>query len=172
MVDQLVIALRQLENMYWRQSDPEALALYNALEGDKTPLAQTLRRYLVINGSRFDLVDENRPFVGTAPMPPGPRPLPAGSDARGRRGLRRERIRHESRVIYNPYTVVAAASGADLAGRAVSRRVRRVRPAAPPRRCARRPISPTTPRSPTSCGCAPTRCSPTTTTTATSRGSS
>ena len=72
MVDQLVIALRELESMYWRQSDPEALALYNALEGDKTPLAQKLRHYLFINGSRFDLVDANKPFVGTAPMPPGP----------------------------------------------------------------------------------------------------
>src|SRR5436190_4555509 len=27
MVDQLVVALRQLENMFWRQSDPEGLAL-------------------------------------------------------------------------------------------------------------------------------------------------
>ena len=71
MVDQLVIALRELENMYWRQSDPEALALYNALEADATPLAQKLRHYLFINGSRFDLVDGNKPFIGTAPMPPG-----------------------------------------------------------------------------------------------------
>ena len=72
MVASLVIALRALESMYWRQSDPEALALYNALESDKTPLAQKLRHYLFINGSRFDLVDSNKPFVGTAPMPPGP----------------------------------------------------------------------------------------------------
>src|SRR5436853_7839879 len=48
MVDQLVIALREIENMYWRQSDPEGLALYNALEADKTPLAQKLRHYLFI----------------------------------------------------------------------------------------------------------------------------
>src|SRR5438552_12522706 len=43
MVDQLVIALRQIENMYWRQSDPEGLALYNALEGNKTALPQKPR---------------------------------------------------------------------------------------------------------------------------------
>ena len=78
MIDQLVIACRELENIYWRQSDPDALALYNALEPDKTPLAQNLRRYLFINGSRFDLVDENKPFVGTAPMPPGRALYPAG----------------------------------------------------------------------------------------------
>src|SRR5215469_11931664 len=46
MVDQLVVALREIESMYWRQSDPEALALYNALDGDKSPLAQKLRHYL------------------------------------------------------------------------------------------------------------------------------
>ena len=77
MIDQLVIALRELENMYWRQSDPDGLALYNALEGDTTPRAQKLRRYLFINGSRFDLVDNNKPFVGTAPMPPGHALYPA-----------------------------------------------------------------------------------------------
>ena len=52
MVDQLVIALRQFENMFWRQSDPEGLALYKALEKVNTPLAQKTRHYLWINGSR------------------------------------------------------------------------------------------------------------------------
>src|SRR5689334_24155589 len=52
MVDQLVSALRQLENMFWRQSDPEGLALYKALEKVNTPLAQKTRHYLWINGSR------------------------------------------------------------------------------------------------------------------------
>src|SRR5690349_4952231 len=71
MVDQLVIACRALESMYWRQSDPEGLALYNALEKIDTPLAKATRHYLFINGSRFDLVNENQPFVGRQPMPPG-----------------------------------------------------------------------------------------------------
>ena len=71
MIDQLVIASRYLESMYWRQSDPDGLALYRALAGNTTPLAQQVRRYLTINGSRWDLVDENRPFVGMMPMPPG-----------------------------------------------------------------------------------------------------
>src|SRR5262245_40262766 len=78
MVDQLVIALRELESMYWRQSDPEGLALYNALAADKSPAAQKLRHYIFINGSRFDLVDGNKPFVGTQPMPPGHALYPAG----------------------------------------------------------------------------------------------
>ncbi len=77
MVDQLVIALRQLENMFWRQSDPEGLALYKALEKVNTPLAQKTRHYLWINGSRWDLVNENEPFVGRQPMPPGHALYPA-----------------------------------------------------------------------------------------------
>src|SRR6266576_2445578 len=77
MVDQLVIALRQFENMFWRQSDPEGLALYKALEKVNTPLAQKTRHYLWINGSRWDLVNENEPFVGTQPMPPGHALYPA-----------------------------------------------------------------------------------------------
>src|SRR5207253_454892 len=71
MVEQLVIALRQLENMFWRQSDPEGLALYKALAKVNTPLAQKTRHYLWINGSRWDLVNENEPFVGKQPRPPG-----------------------------------------------------------------------------------------------------
>src|SRR5262245_35724294 len=46
MVDQLVVALRFLESMYWRQSDPDALALHKALAGNATPAARNLRRYL------------------------------------------------------------------------------------------------------------------------------
>jgi len=116
MVDQLVIALRALESMYWRQSDPEALALYNALEGDKTPLAQKLRHYLFINGSRFDLVDGNTPFVGTAPMPPGHALYPADLT---RAQIEAYVARNPARkaAIYNPYTVVSrqGPGNADLA---------------------------------------------------------
>jgi len=77
MVDQLVIACRALESMFWRQSDPEGLALYNALGTIDTPLAKSTRHYLFINGSRFDLVNENQPFVGRQPMPPGHALYPA-----------------------------------------------------------------------------------------------
>src|SRR5437762_5839730 len=66
MVDQLVIACRFLESMYWRQSDPEGLALYIGLTDGlasvgkvDTSRLDSLRHYLLINGSRWDLVDEN-----------------------------------------------------------------------------------------------------------------
>ncbi len=70
-VDKLVDACRYLDDIFWRQSDPEALDLYKSLEGRKDPADIALRRFLMINGSRFDLLDDNRPFVGTRPMPPG-----------------------------------------------------------------------------------------------------
>ena len=117
MVDQLVIALRELESMYWRQSDPEALALYNALEADKTPLAQKLRHYLFINGSRFDLVDSNTPFVGSTPMPSGHALFPAGLT---RADIDAYLARNPARkqAIYSPYSIVSrqGPGNADLAG--------------------------------------------------------
>ncbi len=117
MVDQLVVALRALESMYWRQSDPDGLALYNALESDTSPLAQKLRHYILINGSRWDLVDGNKPFVGTAPMPPGHALYPAGLT---RADIEAYVARNPARrnAIYNPYSVVSRTGpgNADLAG--------------------------------------------------------
>jgi hypothetical protein len=132
MIDQLVIACHELESMYWRQSDPEALALYHALATDKTPLAQNLRRYLFINGSRFDLVDGNKPFVGTAPMPPGRALYPAGlTRAEIEAYVARNPPRRQA--LYNPYTVVTRTGpgNTDLAGEWYhSRFVEFTRPAA------------------------------------------
>jgi hypothetical protein len=71
MVNKLVDACRYLEDIYWRQSDPEGLTLYQSLAGSKNPKDEQLRRFLWINGSRYDLLEDNRPFVGTTPMPPG-----------------------------------------------------------------------------------------------------
>src|SRR5262245_5604538 len=114
MVDQLVIALHRLENMFWRQSDPEGLALYKALEKVDTPPARNTRHYLFINGSRWDLVNENEPFVGRQPMPPGHALYPAD--------LTRTQVdayvaAHPDRkaLIFEPYTIVRR-SGAELTG--------------------------------------------------------
>jgi hypothetical protein len=65
MVEKLVEASQYLDDIYWRQSDPEGLALYKSTKDAK------VKRLLMINGSRWDLLDENRPFVGSEPMPPG-----------------------------------------------------------------------------------------------------
>src|SRR5258707_15470702 len=71
MVGKLVEACQFLESIYWRQSDPEGLKLYHALAGSTAPRDVQLRRFLRINGSRFDLIRNNAPFVGTSPWPPG-----------------------------------------------------------------------------------------------------
>src|SRR5262245_8333740 len=70
-IDQLVAASRALESIYWRQADPVGLSLYVALAPNTTPAANSVRHYVFINGSRWDLVRENAPFVGTQKMPPG-----------------------------------------------------------------------------------------------------
>jgi hypothetical protein len=71
MVEKLVDASRYLEDIYWRQVDPEGLELYQSLADSKNPEDEKLRRYLWINGTRFDLLDDDRPFVGVQTMPPG-----------------------------------------------------------------------------------------------------
>src|SRR5689334_19328517 len=65
MVDKLVDACRLLNDVYWRQSDRAGLELY------KTTNDPVVKRLLSIMGSRWDLLDENLPFVGNTPMPPG-----------------------------------------------------------------------------------------------------
>src|SRR5947199_412421 len=115
MIDQLVLASRALESMYWRQSDPVGLALYKALASVETPLARDVRHYLFVNGSRWDLVRENEPFVGTMKMPPGRSLYPAD--------LTRAAVdsyvaghRDAKAASFDPFTVVDRA-GADLVGR-------------------------------------------------------
>ncbi|MBZ5663780.1 MAG: Zn-dependent hydrolase [Acidobacteriia bacterium] len=71
LVRKLVEACGYLESIYWRQSDPEGLTLYQSLASSRNRRDVELRRYLWINASRFDLIDGNKPFVGTDAMPPG-----------------------------------------------------------------------------------------------------
>jgi hypothetical protein len=65
MVDKLADACHLLDDVFWRQSDLQGLELY------KTTSDQTIKRLLGIMGSRWDLLDDNRPFVGNQPMLPG-----------------------------------------------------------------------------------------------------
>jgi hypothetical protein len=59
LVEKLIEACRQIENIFWRQSDPEGAALYNALASSASPRDRALRRLLWIHGARFDLLDES-----------------------------------------------------------------------------------------------------------------
>jgi hypothetical protein len=114
LVDKLVDASRYLDDIFWRQSDPDALSLYLTLEGKKEPADIALRRFLMINGSRFDLLDDNKPFVGTRSMPPGRWLYPPGMT---RADIDRSIESHHAskEEIYSPYTVVRR-EDRDLAG--------------------------------------------------------
>jgi hypothetical protein len=101
----LVEACQFLEDIYWRQSDPEGLALYRALTGSAAPRDVLLRRFLLINGSRFDLIRNDAPFAGTAPWPPGRGFFPADLT---REELDRYVATHPAQkaALYDPYTIV------------------------------------------------------------------
>jgi hypothetical protein len=77
MIGKLVEACRDVDQIYWQQSDPDGLLLYRQLRGDPAIEARNLRRFLRINGSRFNLIRDNAPFVGTAPWRPGGNLYPA-----------------------------------------------------------------------------------------------
>src|ERR1700730_4639690 len=70
LVGKLVEACQHLELVFWQQSDPDGLALY------RKSTATKLRRLLMINGGRWDFIDEHRPFTGSQPMTTGPAPYP------------------------------------------------------------------------------------------------
>ena len=112
LVQKLVEASRNIESIFWRQSDPEALRLYKGLAACQRPADQQLRRFLLINGSRYDLLENNKPFIGNEPAPPSGTILP--------RDITQKEIdayvaAHPEKKadIYNPLTVVKR-SGKDL----------------------------------------------------------
>jgi hypothetical protein len=110
MVAKLVDASGLLDCIYWRQNDPEGLKLYLSLANSKDPQDELLRRYLKINGSRFDLIDDDKPFVGTEPMPPGRGFFPgAPSDKSVALSEIEEFARQvpdKKAAIYSPHTIV------------------------------------------------------------------
>jgi hypothetical protein len=108
-VDEMIAACRDLENIYWRQNNPEDVALYNGLAGTTDPKLRDARRYLWINGSRFDLLNHNEPFIGSEPMAPGRSLFP--------KGVSRDEIEayvkahpKEKKAIYDERTVVELVS--------------------------------------------------------------
>jgi Peptidase family M49 len=108
----LVEAAQYLESIYWRQSDPKGLDLLKRLTGCNTVMAQKVRRYLIINGSRYDLLEGNKPFIGYDSFSPGRAIYPAGIT---RAEIEAYVARHpESKTqIYSPYTVIKR-QGAEL----------------------------------------------------------
>jgi hypothetical protein len=109
MVDKLVEACRLLDDVYWRQSDRDGLALY------KTTSNASLKTLLTIMGGRWDLIDENRPFAGAPRMPPGHELYPHELT---RAAIEQYVKQHpeDKAAIYDPYTVVKRGPGGRLTG--------------------------------------------------------
>ena len=99
MVEKLVDACRDLNDIFWRQSDRAGLALYKSTRDPQ------LKRLLGIMGSRWDLIDEDRPFVGKETAPPG-RELYPHDLTRARLDAYLKAHPEDREAIYNPYTVV------------------------------------------------------------------
>lgn len=105
LVRKLVEACGYLESIYWRQSDPEALTLYQSLAPSLNKRNIELRTYLRINASRFDLIHRNEPFVGTGPMPPGAGFYPANLTRVQLEQYVREHPEQKA-AIYDQFTIV------------------------------------------------------------------
>ena len=99
MVAKLADACRLMHELYWHQSDLGGWAVYRVTQ------SPVLARLFGIMGSRWDLLDENFPFLGEEPMPPGHELYPYG--------LTQSQIEQYATAhpeskdgIYNPWTVV------------------------------------------------------------------
>ena len=102
MVAKLADACRLLDEVYWHQSDLGGWAMYH------TTQSAVMAKLFSINGSRWDLVDENFPLIGEEPLVPGRELYPFG--------LTRADIEHyvaahpeQKAALYNPHTVVRSA---------------------------------------------------------------
>ena len=114
MVRKLVEAGQYFESIFWRQSDPEGLTLYKALANCPRPTEKQMRHFLLINGSRYDLLEGNKPFLANSVYEPGHALYPAGIT---RKEIEDYVAAHPAKKaeIFNPWTVVKR-SGKDLVG--------------------------------------------------------
>ena len=114
MVRKLVEAGQHLESIFWRQSDPEGLVIYEALANCPGATERQIHRYLLINGSRYDLLEGNKPFLANTGYDPGHALYPAGIT---RKEIEDYVAAHPAKKaeIYNPWTVVKR-KGKDLVG--------------------------------------------------------
>ena len=112
LVQKLVDASSLIESIYWRQSDRAGFALYTGLAGCSSKTDRDIRRFLVINGSRYDLLEEHKPFIGKDPYPPGLESYPKGLT---QKDIDAYVAAHPDKKndIYNPLTVIKR-QGSDL----------------------------------------------------------
>jgi hypothetical protein len=102
MVAKLADACRLMDQLYWHQSDLGGYAMYH------TTQSAVMAKLFSINGSRWDLVDENFPTIGEEPMFAGHELYPFGLT---RAEVEQYSTAHpaEKAAIYSPWTVVRSA---------------------------------------------------------------
>ncbi len=102
MIAKLADACGLMDQLYWRQSDLGGYMMYH------TTQSAVLAKLFSINGSRWDLVDENFPFIGEQPLVPGHENYPFGLT---RAEVEQYSVAHpdEKAAIYDPWTVVRSA---------------------------------------------------------------
>ncbi|MEP6619812.1 MAG: Zn-dependent hydrolase [bacterium] len=114
MVRKLVVAAQYVDSIYWRQNDSVGLALYHGLAHCPSAADRQLARFLMTNGGRFDLLDENKPFVGKDTLDAGRLWYPSGIT---RKEIDAYIAAHPAKKaeLFNPLTVVRRL-GNDLVG--------------------------------------------------------
>lgn len=105
LVARLAEATRYADDLFWEQSDPAGHKLLRSLAGSNKPHDRQLRRMLVINGGRYDLIRENAPFAGAGPRPPGGNVFPSDL-TRAEFDAYVARHPEQKAALYDPFTVV------------------------------------------------------------------
>ena len=102
MIAKLADACRLLDEVYWRESDLGGSAMAHTTQNP------SMKKLFSINGSRWDLVDDNFPFSGEEPMPPGRELYPYGLT---RAEVEKYVAAHpeQKAAIYDAHTVVRSA---------------------------------------------------------------
>ena len=102
MIAKLADACNLMDQLYWHQSDLGGYAVYHVTQN------ADLLRLFSINGSRWDLVDRNSPFLGEEPLVPGHEIYPFGLT---RAAIEQYANAHpaEKAALYDPHTVIRSA---------------------------------------------------------------
>ena len=102
MIAKLADACRLLDELYLHASDLGGYEMFHTTQSPE------LLRLFEINGSRWDLVDRNEPFIGEEPLVPGHELYPYGLTSAA---IEKYVAAHpgEKEAIYSPWTVVRSA---------------------------------------------------------------
>ena len=104
MVAKLADACKLMDELYWHQSDLGGWAMYRVTQ------SPALHKLFGIMRSRWDLLDDNFPFLGEEPMPTGHELYPYGLN---REQIDRYLAAHPGmkEALYNPHTVLRGTPG-------------------------------------------------------------